>query len=1066
MKEKLGFAGKFAHAFIDSKLTPLIIAASILLGVGAVLMLPREEEPQIIVPMIDLFVQMPGASAKEVEERVTRPMEQLLWEIPGVEYIYSTSSPGFSMAIVRFRVGEDEEKSIVKLNQKMFANFDLIPPGASQPLIKPRSIDDVPILALTLSSDRYDHFTLRRIAAQVYDQIKQVVDVSEVKIIGGQRRQVRVILDSAKMAAYHLAPVAVIPILDQQNRQLTSGSFSSHNQEFLVDTGGFLRTAEEVGSVVVGAFNQRPVFLRDIAKIADGPEEPADYVLTSQGRGADSKLRENLSLSSALPAITLTVAKRKGTNAIEVADRVLKKVDLVKGVMIPDDVTVTVTRNYGETAEEKSNELLFHMLIAIVSVSVLIMVTLGLRESGIVAIAIPVTLALTLALLYLYGYTLNRVTLFALIFSIGILVDDAIVVVENIVRHYRLPENRDRPILEVAAEAVDEVGNPTILATFAVIAAIIPMAFVRGLMGPYMRPIPVGASAAMLFSLIVAFIVTPWASLRLLKKEGKASHGAEGWSTKLYRRVMTPLIHSPFWRNGFLALVVVLLLATLSLFAFKVVRVKMLPFDNKSEFQIIIDMPVGSTLEQTASVTREIGDYIRTVPEVINYQMYVGTASPYNFNGLVRHTFLRRGPHEADIQVNLLPKGERKAQSHDIAKRVRPRIDEIGTKYKARIKVAEVPPGPPVLQTLVAEVYGPNYDRQIEIARQIRSIFDKTSGVVDVDWYVEADHPKYRFVLDREKASLNGITPEQVSNSLRIAVTGMGAGILHQETEKEDVVIYLRLPRDERSSVEDLKQIKVMGQRGNLISLRELVQVEKAIADKSIYHKNLMPVVYVTGDVAGQEESPLYAILKMNKVLDQLKLPEGYRLERYVSQQPFSALKYAMKWDGEWHISYEVFRDLGLAFAAVLVLIYILVVGWFQSFKTPVTIMAAIPFSLVGILPAHAIMGAFFTATSMIGFIAGAGIVVRNSIILVDFIELRLKQGMPLADAVVDAGAVRFRPMMLTAAAVIVGSSVILFDPIFQGLALSLMAGEVASLFLSRMTVPILFYLSERKKRS
>jgi len=1066
MKERLGFAGRFAHAFIDSKLTPLIIAASILLGIGAVLMLPREEEPQIIVPMIDLFVQMPGASAKEVEERVTRPMEQLLWEIPGVEYIYSTSSPGFSMAVVRFRVGEDEEKSIVKLNQKMFANFDLIPPGASQPLIKPRSIDDVPILALTLSSDRYDHFTLRRIAAQVYDQIKQVVDVSEVKIIGGQRRQVRVILDSAKMAAYHLAPVAVLPILDQQNRQLTSGSFSSHNQEFLVDTGGFLRTAEEVGSIVVGAFNQRPIFLRDVARVADGPEEPADYVLMSQGRGTSPQTRGNSSVSSALPAVTLTVAKRKGTNAIQVADRVLKKVELVKGVMVPSDVTVTVTRNYGETAEEKSNELLFHMMIAIVSVSVLIMVTLGLRESGIVAIAIPVTLALTLALLYLYGYTLNRVTLFALIFSIGILVDDAIVVVENIVRHYRLPENRDRSILDVASEAVDEVGNPTILATFTVIAAIIPMAFVRGLMGPYMRPIPVGASAAMVFSLVVAFIVTPWASLRLLKKEGKASHGAEGWSTRLYRRAMTPLIHSPFWRYGFLVLVVVLLLAALSLFAFKVVRVKMLPFDNKSEFQVIIDMPEGSTLEQTASVTREIGDYIRTVPEVTNYQMYVGTASPYNFNGLVRHHFLRRGPHEADIQVNLLPKGERKAQSHDIAKRVRPRIDEIGTKYKARIKVAEVPPGPPVLQTLVAEVYGPDYNRQIEIAHQIRDIFDKTSGVVDVDWYVEADHPKFRFVLDREKASLNGVTPEQVSNSLRMAVAGMGAGILHQETEKEDVVIYLRLPRDERSSVEDLKQIKVMGQRGNLIPLGELVRVEKGIVDKSIYHKNLMPVVYVTGDVAGQEESPLYAILKMNKALDQLTLAEGYRLERYVSQQPFSALRYAMKWDGEWHISYEVFRDLGLAFAAVLVLIYILVVGWFQSFKTPFTIMAAIPFSLVGILPAHALMGAFFTATSMIGFIAGAGIVVRNSIILVDFIELRLKQGMSLADAVVDAGAVRFRPMMLTAAAVIVGSSVILFDPIFQGLALSLMAGEVASLLLSRMTVPILFYLSERKKGS
>jgi multidrug efflux pump subunit AcrB len=1054
MKEKLGLAGKVAHAFIHSKLTPLIIVASILLGVGAVLMLPREEEPQIIVPMIDIFVQMPGGSAKEVEERVTRPMEQLLWEIPGVEYIYSTSSPGFSMAVVRFRVGEDEEKSIVKLNQKMFANFDLIPPGASQPLIKPRSIDDVPILALTLSSDRYDHFTLRRIAAQVYDQIKQVVDVSEVKIIGGQRRQIRVILDSVKMAAYHLAPVAVIPILDQQNRQLASGSFSSDNREFLVDTGGFLRTAEEVGSVVVGVFNQRPVFLRDIAKIVDGPEEPADYVLMGQ-RG-----------SSTLPAVTLTVAKRKGTNAIQIADRVLKKVNLVKGIMIPSDVVVTVTRNYGETAKEKSNELLLHMMIAIVSVTVLIMLTLGLRESGIVAIAIPVTLALTLALLYLYGYTLNRVTLFALIFSIGILVDDAIVVVENIVRHYRLPENRDRSILDVAVEAVDEVGNPTILATFAVIAAIIPMAFVRGLMGPYMRPIPVGASAAMLFSLIVAFIVTPWASVRFLKKEGEAAHGTEGWSTKLYRRIMTPLIHSPFWRYGFLVLVVVLLLASFSLFAFKIVRVKMLPFDNKSEFQIIIDMPAGSTLEETAAVTREIGGYIRTVPEVVNYQMYAGTASPYNFNGLVRHYFLRKGPHEADIQVNLKPKGERKAQSHDIAKRVRPKIDEIGRKYNARIKVAEVPPGPPVLQTLVAEVYGPNYERQIEIARQIRDVFDKTPGVVDVDWYVEADHPKYRFAVDKEKASLNGVSAEQISNSLRMAVEGMGAGLLHQPTEKEDVVIYLRLPRDERSSVEDLKQIKVMGQRGTLVSLGEIVRVEKVIADKSIYHKNLMPVVYVTGDVAGQEESPLYAVMKIDKVLDQLKLPEGYRLERHVSQQPFSTLKYAMKWDGEWHISYEVFRDLGLAFAAVLVLIYILVVGWFQSFKTPITIMAAIPFSLVGILPAHALMGAFFTATSMIGFIAGAGIVVRNSIILVDFIELRIKQGMPLADAVVDAGAVRFRPMMLTAAAVIVGSSVILFDPIFQGLALSLMAGEVASLLLSRMTVPILFYLSERKKHN
>jgi multidrug efflux pump subunit AcrB len=945
----------------------------------------------------------------------------------------------------------------------MFANFDLIPPGASPPLIKPRSIDDVPILALTLWSDHYDHFMLRRIAAQVHDQIKEVNDVSEVKIIGGQRRQIRVTLDEAKMAAYNVAPAAIVPMLEQANRQLQSGSFSSGNREFLVETGGFLHTAEEVGSVVVGVFNNRPVYLRDVASVEDGPEEPTDYVFFGSGPAAH-QVGQFVKLPY-LPAVTISVAKRKGTNAIDIADKVITKVEQLKGTLIPSDVSVTITRNYGETAKEKSNELLFHMMIAIFSVAALIWLVLGLRESGIVAIAIPVTLALTLAVFYLYGYTLNRITLFALIFSIGILVDDAIVVVENIVRHYRLPENRGRPIAEIAAEAVDEVGNPTILATFTVIAAIVPMAFVSGLMGPYMRPIPIGASAAMVFSLLVAFIVTPWASLRLLKRDGGAVHAEESWSTRLYRQVMGRLIHEPRWRNGFLIGVVVLLLLSISLFAIKAVRVKMLPFDNKSEFQVIIDMPEGSTLEETAAVTREIGDYVRTVPEVTDYQMYVGTASPYNFNGLVRHYFLRRGPNVADIQVNLTSKGERDAQSHDIAKRVRPKIQEIATRYNARVKVAEVPPGPPVLQTLVAEIYGPDYQRQLEVARQIRDIFDQTDGVADVDWYVEDDQPKYRFVVDKEKAALNGVSAEQVAATLRIAVEGMSVGLLHQPQEKEDVRILLRLPREERSSVEDLKQIKVMGQRGNLVPLGELVRVEQQMADKSIYHKNLMPVVYVTGDVAGEEESPVYAILKLNEAIDQLKLPEGYQLERYVARQPFIADKFAMKWDGEWHITYEVFRDLGLAFAAVLILIYILVVGWFQSFKTPITIMAAIPFSLVGILPAHGLMGAFFTATSMIGFIAGAGIVVRNSIILVDFIELRLKQGLPLAEAVIDAGAVRFRPMMLTAAAVIVGSAVILFDPIFQGLAISLMAGEVASLLLSRMTVPILYYLSERKKR-
>jgi len=1066
MNEGTGMAGRLARAFIDSKLTPLVIAASILLGLGAVIMLPREEEPQIVVPMIDVFVQMPGASAKEVEERVTKPMEKLLWEVPGVEYIYSTSSPGQAMAIVRFYVGQNEEASIVRLNQKMYANLDLIPPGASPPLVKPRSIDDVPILGLTLSSEVYDHYMLRRIAAQLDDQIKEITDVSEVKIIGGQRRQIRVTLDEARMAAYNVAPAALIPLVEQSNRQLQAGSFSSGNREFLVESGGFLRTAEDVGSVVIGAFSNRPVYLRDVASIVDGPEEAADYVLFGRGPAHGETEGAGDRSGGVSSAVTISVAKRKGTNAIVISEKVIEKVNELKGTIIPAEVTVTPTRNYGETASEKSNELLLHMMVAILSVAVLIWLTLGLRESGIVAIAIPVTLALTLAVFYFYGYTLNRITLFALIFSIGILVDDAIVVVENIARHYHLPHNRNRPIIDVAIEAVDEVGNPTILATFAVIAAILPMAFVSGLMGPYMRPIPIGASAAMIFSLLVAFIVTPWASLRLLKREGGHAHGEaeESRATKLYRRIMTRLIHVPRWRYGFLLLVVVLLLGAMSLVGLKLVRVKMLPFDNKSEFQVIIDMPEGTTLEETAAVTREIADYVRTAPEVTDYQLYVGTASPYNFNGLVRHYYLRSGPNVADIQVNLVPKGERDAQSHDIAKRVRPPIQQIAARYNARVKVSEVPPGPPVLQTLVAEVYGPDYGRQVEIAAQIRDVFDRTPGVVDVDWYVEDDQPKYRFEVDKEKAALSGVSTEQIAATLRIALGGMRAGLLHQPEEKEDLPIIFRLPPAERSSLDDLKQIKVVGQRGNLVPLGELVRISEQVGDKSIYHKNLMPVVYVTGDIAGSEESPVYAILKLNESIDGLKLPEGYGLERYVASQPFLADKYAMKWDGEWHITYEVFRDLGLAFAAVLVLIYILVVGWFQSFKTPITIMAAIPFSLVGILPAHGLMGAFFTATSMIGFIAGAGIVVRNSIILVDFVELRLKQGMALAEAVIDAGAVRFRPMMLTAAAVIVGSAVMLFDPIFQGLAISLMAGEVASLLLSRMTVPILYYLSERNK--
>ena len=1067
MRSSLGPAGKIAHYFIDSKLTPLIVIASILLGLAAVVALPREEEPQIIVPMIDIFVQMPGAEAKEVEQRITRPMEKLLWEIPGVEYIYSTSMPGMAMAVVRFYVGQNEEASIVRLQSKLMANMDRIPCCISPPLNKPRYIDDVPILALTFWSDEVAPYLLRRIAAEVEDEVKREPNVSISTLIGGGRRQVEVQLDPVRMAGYGLDAATVARQVFAANQAADAGSYPSSEGQIVVHVGGFLKTADDVARVVVAAHQGRPVYLGDVADIRDGPPLAEDYVYFGTGPAAGGKgISPEAAQHEPFPAVTLTLAKRKGTNAISVADKVLERVETLKGDVIPDNVHVTVTRHYGKTAEEKSNELLLHMLIAIVSVTILIWFTLGHRESGVVAFAIPVTLALTMAVFYLYGYTLNRITLFALIFSIGILVDDAIVVVENIVRHNRLPKNADRPPNEVAVEAVDEVGNPTILATLTVIAAILPMAFVGGLMGPYMRPIPVGASAAMVFSLLVAFIVTPWASMLLLGRRKGGGHGdphtTEDRLTRLYRDVMDHLLHKPVWRWSFLIGVVVLLLGACAMVGVGLVRVKMLPFDNKSEFQVILDLPERATLEDTAAVAFEMGDYLATVNEVVDYQVHVGTAGPFNFNGLVRHYYLRSSPNLADIQVNLALKGHRKQQSHAIAKRVRPALQAIAERHGARVKVAEVPPGPPVLSTLVAEIYGPDYERQRELALQIRKIFEETEGVVDVDWFMEEGQTRYQILPDQEKAALNGISVARITQTLHTALSGTRAGLLHQPLEKEDVDIMLKPPLALRAGLERLKAIHVNAADGSPVPLSDLVAVRQTPMDRSIYHKNLMPVVYVVGDVAGAKESPVYAILEMRQKIADIDLPEGYRIAQHTAALPESDRRFAMKWDGEWHITYEVFRDLGLAFAVVLVLIFVLVVGWFQSFSTPVVIMMAIPFSLIGILPAHWAMGAFFTATSMIGFIAGAGIVVRNSIILVDFIELRLAEGAPLDQAVIDAGAVRFRPMLLTAAAVVVGASVILFDPIFQGLAISLMAGEVASLLFSRMTVPILYFLDKR----
>ncbi len=1047
-----GMAGRLAAAFINSKLTPLFMVASLALGLFGVVALPREEEPQIIVPMIDVFVELPGATPAEVEQRVTRPMEKLLWEIPGVEYLYSTSSPGLAMVIVRFYVGEQEENALVRLNQKLAANMDRIPPGASLPLVKPRAIDDVPIFAVTMWGAGYDDHTLRQLAAQVHDAIKEVPDVSEVTLLGGRPREVRVELDPARMTSLGVDPLAISRAIQGANVRLSAPATVSANQAVSVDAGNRLTSAEEVRNVVVSSQSGRPVLVRDVATVVDGDAEPTSYV-RFHGRDGRSD-----------PAVTIAVAKRKGTNATAIAHHLERKIETLRGTLIPADLTVTVTRNYGETAAEKSNELLFHMLIAVISVSALIWIALGRREAAVVLVAIPVTLALTLFTFYLYGYTLNRITLFALIFSIGILVDDAIVVVENIVRHARMATGEENGLTAIAIRAVDEVGNPTILATLTVVAAILPMAFVGGLMGPYMRPIPVGASAAMLFSLVVAFVVTPWAAVRLLKPAHGHDHESEDALTRLYRRAMGPLINSARVRWAFLAAVAALLLAAVALVPLRLVTVKMLPFDNKSEFQVMIDLPEGTALEHTARVASALAAAVATDPDVVHVQSYVGTSSPYNFNGLVRHYFLRRAPHLADLQVNLTAKDERSAQSHDIARRVRVQLAPLAQQFDATIQVAEVPPGPPVLQTLVAEIYGPDPERRLALARQVRGIMEHTPGVVDVDWYVEDPQRKVQLVVDQEKAAAAGVSSAAVGAVTRMAGAGERVGLLHDESAREDVPIVLRLPRELRGSLERVEALRLTG--GRSVALGELTRAVDTTQDQSLYHKNLLPVTYVTGDMAGGQESPVYAIFKMNEALAQVKMPEGYHLDVFNAQQPFDTTRYAMKWDGEWHITLEVFRDLGLAFGAVLLLIYILVVGWFQSFGTPITIMTAIPFSLVGILPAHAAMGAFFTATSMIGFIAGAGIVVRNSIILVDFIELRLRDGMPLEQAVVDAGAVRFRPMALTAAAVIVGSAVILFDPIFQGLAISLMAGEVASLFLSRMAVPVMFYMSQRRQHT
>jgi multidrug efflux pump subunit AcrB len=1061
---KVGFAGRIAHAFLDSKLTPLVIAASLGLGALGLLATPREEEPQIRVPMVDVMVAWPGAEPAEVENRVVAPIERILWGVPGVEHIYSSSRPGMGMVTVRFKVNESNEDSLVKVYERQTAMGWVMPQGTMPPVIELHSIDDVPFLTLTLWGKGWTSDRLRPLAAELAQELSEVSEASRAQLIGGQPRVVRVEPDPDRMAAAGISWTQLTGALQAASVRQPAGTAVRDNREIRVEVGPLFRTSDEIGRVVVGLSQGRPVYVSQVARVLDGPDEATDAVFFSPGPAGTS---EGAPAGSEHQAVTIALSKRTGANASALAGSVLRKVVDLRPRLLPAEVRVDVTRNYGETAQEKSNELVEHLLIATLSVVALISLAMGWRSGLVVGIAVPVTLALTLFIYYVAGYTLNRVTLFALIFSIGILVDDAIVVVENIERHHR--ERKGLSFFRIAVEATDEVGNPTILATFTVIAAILPMAFVRGMMGPYMSPIPTGASAAMLFSLAVAFMVTPWAAARIFRHDHAAKahdEGPEGWSTRLYRRVMTALVQRPSARWAFFAFVLALFAASAALVGVGLVKVKMLPFDNKSEFQVMIDHPEGTPLEVTLETARRMKDHLATVLEVRNVQLYAGNAAPFNFNGLVRHYFLRRSPHRADLQVNLAPKHDRDAQSHDIAKRARPALVAIAKERGAQVKVVEIPPGPPVLDTMVAEIYGPTQQVRQEVAKTVRGLFETTPGVVDVHDSMEAERERVLVTVDREKAGLKGIPAMAAVETLAGPGAGRDVARIDAPSSREPVPVRVRLSAGDRASRERRLALRVDSPMGGQVSIGELARVQRSPEPPPLVRKDLKPVVYVMGDLAGEKESPVYAILALDEKLDSLKLPDGAAVERFSTEAPETSDRVAMKWDGEWQITYEVFRDLGIAFAVVLALIAVLVVGWFQSFTVPLAILLPIPLSLIGILPGHWGLGAFFTATSMIGFIAGAGIIVRNSIILVDFIELKVRQGMALEEAVVEAGVVRFRPMLLTAAAVVVGSAVMLFDPIFQGLAISLMMGEVAATLLSRLAVPVVYYLIARRGRA
>ncbi len=1061
--QKTSLTSKIVHAFLTSHLSVLFIILSIIVGTISLLVTPREEEPQITVPMADVLFMMPGLEPQEVESLAGARLEKMLMEIDGVENVYLMARRSMGILTVQFYVGEDREDSLVKLYNKLQSNIDSVPKDVKSWVVKPIEVDDVPIVDVTFASEKYDDHDLRRIAEEVQYAIQEIPSVGRSYICGGRSRQIRVELNPDELAAHHLSPLRVAQNIQGADANFPAGEQIFYQEKVVLEAGEFLHSAEEVKDLVVGVYDGRPVYLKDVATVLDGPAEITSYTWHGYGPAREEEFRDRVP-GKLIPSVTLAIAKKKGTNAVTAAEEIIKLGNKLRSSVIPDGVDVVITRNYGETANEKVNELVKHLLIAVMTIVVLLALFLGVRESIIVALAVPMTLAFTLIGDTLVGFTINRVTLFALILSLGLLVDDPIVDVENILRHYHLKKHNP---FKATLIAVDEVLPPTVMATFTVIMSFIPMFFVTGMMGPYMRPMPFNVPVAMFMSLVVAFTVTPWATFHLLKGEYKKSvkpfELTDSMVYKNYRKIMSFLLKSPSHAWMFMVTLVVLFVLSLSLVLIGVVPLKMLPFGNKDEFQLVIDMPEGTTLERTEQVAREMSEYIATVNEVKNYQVYVGTSSPFDFNGMVRHYFLRRGDNVADIRVNLVNKHHRKMKTHAIALRVRRKLTQIARKYNARLKIVEPPPGPPVLDTVVTEIYAKPWVSLSELNKatlEVRKIFESTEGIVDVDSYLESDQKRIIFRVDKEKAMLHGISTQQIAQTLYLAGQGMPAGEVHIPGERNPLQIVLRLPIDKRSKIDQISKLKVTAADGSLVPISEIAMIKEDITPKTIFHKNSHRVQYVIGDVVGL--SPYKPIFKMQKAVKNSRTLDNFRLN--------------WRGEGEWKITLDVFRDLGLAFLGALAGIYFLLLLQTRSLTLPFVIMAAIPLTLIGVMPGFWLLNVFFstsvdgfrnpiffTATGMIGIIALAGIVVRNSIILIDFIHRSLETGQPLVEAIISSGAIRFRPIVLTAGAAILGAWVIALDPIFSGLAWTFIFGIFASTTFTLIAIPVIYWLLYRK---